>query len=200
MKTKLPRQDLTLWVVFVAILTLHVSGTATLTAQPNSNNIRKRETFIATASEPSAVSRPRTFGLSVYIDTYSTEEEASHLLNGLKMDGSRGFHKVLSELKTRGRVVIPGRTGYEAKFIRQSPTKSGREIRIVLDRRMSFLDAYYDEPSKDYDVSALEINLNYEDRGDGVLYVLSKPLLDEKNGQLVFENIENRPWRVTNIR
>ena len=96
-----------------------------------------------------------------FIDGYSTEEEASHLLNGLMTDGSRGFHKVLSELKTRGRVVIPGRTGYEAKFIRQSPTKSGREIRIVLDRRMSFLEVYYDEPSKDYDVSALEINLHY---------------------------------------
>ena len=96
--------------------------------------------------------------------------------------------------------MIPGRTGYEAKFIRQSPTKSGREARIVLDRRMSFMESYYDEPSKDYEVSALEINLDDQNKGDGVLYVLSKPHFDQKNMQLVFENIENRPWRLTDIR
>ena len=96
--------------------------------------------------------------------------------------------------------MIPGSTGYEAKFIRQCPTKSGREIRIVLDRRMSFMESYYAEPSKGYDVSGLEINLNDQNKGDGMLYALSKPHFDQKNHQLVLENIENRPWRLTNIR
>jgi hypothetical protein len=117
----------------------------------------------------------------------------------LRINGSPGFEKALSDLKTRGRVVIPGCTGYEAKFIRQFPTKSGREIRIVLDRRMSFMESYYGEPSKDYDVSAFEINLNGQNKGDRILYALSKPHFDQKNHQLVLENIENRPRRLTNI-
>jgi hypothetical protein len=117
------------------------AGTARLTDQVNSNNVKKRETYIATASEPLAVARPRTFGLSVYIDSYSTKEGTGQLLNALRMNGSPGLEKALSDLKTRGRVVIPGRTGYEVKFIRESPTKNGRGIRIVLNRRMSFMES-----------------------------------------------------------
>jgi hypothetical protein len=200
MKTGSRGQYLTIRVISMAILTILEAGTARLADQANSNNLKKRETYVATASEPSAVARPRTFGLSVYIDSYSTEEETAELLNALRINGSHGFQKALSELKTRGRVVIPGRAGYEAKFIRQSPTSSGREVRIVLDRRMSFMESYYGESSKDYGVSALEISLNGQNKGDGILYALSKPHFDQKNHQLVLENIENRPWRLTNIR
>ena len=200
MKSRSRGRDLTLRVISMAILTILETGAARLADQANSNNVKKRETYVATASEPSAVGRPRTFGLSVYIDSYSTEQETGKLLNALRINGSHGFQKALIELKTRGRVVIPGRTGYEVKFIRQCPTKSGREIRIVLDRRMSFMESYYAEPSKGYDVSGLEINLNDQNKGDGMLYALSKPHFDQKNHQLVLENIENRPWRLTNIR
>jgi hypothetical protein len=49
-------------------------------------------------------------------------------------------------------------------------------------------------------VSALEINLNGQNKGDRILYALSKPHFDQKNHQLVLENIENRPRRLTNIR
>jgi hypothetical protein len=49
----------------------------------------------------------------------------------------------------------------------------------------------------DYGVSALEINLNGQNKGDGILYALSKPRFDQKNHQLVLENIENRPRRLT---
>jgi hypothetical protein len=168
----------------MAILTILQAGTTRLADQANSNNLNKRETYVATASEPLAVARPRTFGLSIYIDSYSTEEETAELLKALRINGSHGFQRALSELKTRGQVVIPGRTGYEAKFIRQCPTESGREIRIVLDRRMSFMESYYGETSKDYGVSALEISLNGQNKGDGMLYALSKPHFDQKNHQL----------------
>ena len=183
----------------MAILTILETGAARLADKDISNNVKKRETYVAAASEPSAVGRPRTFGLSVYIDSYSTEQETGKLLNASRINGLHWFQKALIELKTGG-VVIPGSTGYEAKFIRQCPTKSGREIRIVLDRRMSFMETYYAEPSKGYDVSGLEINLNDQNKGDGMLYALSKPHFDQKNHQLVLENIEYRPWRLTNIR
>jgi hypothetical protein len=71
---------------------------------------------------------------------------------------------------------------------------------MVLDRRMSFMEFYYGKSSKDYDVSALELNLNDQNRGDGILYVLSKPHIDQKNNQLAFENIENWPWRLADIK
>ena len=87
------------------------------------------------------------------------------------------------------------------EFLQRSVTSALRKQHSdVLDRRMSFMESYYAEPSKGYDVSGLEINLNDQNKGDGMLYALSKPHFDQKNHQLVLENIEYRPWRLTNIR
>jgi len=85
----------------MAILTYLKAGTAKLADQAQLQQPQETGNFCATASEPSAVARTQPFGLSAYIDSYSTRRD-SRLLNALRITVRMDFRRRLSELKRGG--------------------------------------------------------------------------------------------------
>ncbi len=158
----------------------------------------KRETIQATAVGQQRASG-KMFSVTVNIDSYSTPEDQKALIDAFNAGGHDALVKTLRTMKSKGRVAITGTLGYQIAYIRSFETENGRRIRLVTDRPIQFAEAYVSGRSKDYDLSALEINLNADPKqSDGGLIVAGKFKVD-KSQQVSFESYGSGPWRLVNI-
>jgi hypothetical protein len=158
----------------------------------------KRETIQATAMGQQRASG-KMFSVTVNIESYSTPEDQKILSDAFKNGGHDALVKTLSKMKSKGRVAITGTLGYQIAYIRSFPTENGRRIRLVTDRPIQFTEAYVNGRTKDYDLSAIEINLNADPKqSDGSLIVAGKFKVD-KSQQISFESYGSGPWRLVNI-
>jgi hypothetical protein len=158
----------------------------------------KRETIQATAMGQQRASG-KTFSVTINIDSYSAPEDQKALIDAFNAGGHNTLVKTLSKMKSKGRVAITGTLGYQIAYIRTFPTENGRRIRLVTDRPIQFAETYVNGRTKDYDLSALEINLNADPKqSDGNLIVAGKFKID-KSQQVSFESYGSGPWRLVNI-
>jgi len=158
----------------------------------------ERETIQATAMGQQRA-MGKTFHITVNIESYSTPEDQNVLSNAFTNGGHDALVEALSKMKSKGKVAITGTLGYQIAYIRSFPTENGRRIRLITDRPIRFNEAYVNGRTKDYDLSALEINLNTDPKqSDGSLIVAGKFGID-KNKQVSFESYGSGPWRLVNI-
>jgi hypothetical protein len=158
----------------------------------------QRETIQATAMGQHRASG-KMFSVTVNIESYSTPADQKVLSDAFKNGGHDALVKTLSKMKSKGRVAITGTLGYQIAYIRSFPTENGRRIRLLTDRPIQFAEAYISGRTKDYDLSALEINLNADPKqSDGGLIVAGKFKID-KSQQISFESYGSGPWRLVNI-
>lgn len=158
----------------------------------------QRETIQATAMGQQRASG-KMFNVTVTIESYSTPADQKILSDAFKNGGHDALVKTLSKMKSKGRVAITGTLGYQIAYIRSFPTENGRRIRLLTDRPIQFAEAYISGRTKDYDLSALEINLNADPKqSDGGLIVAGKFKID-KSQQISFESYGSGPWRLVNI-
>jgi hypothetical protein len=159
----------------------------------------KRETIQATAMGQMRAAG-KTFHVTVIIESYSTPEDQKTLMDAFSRGGHDALVKILSKMKSKGRVAITGTLGYQIAYVRMFPTENGRRIRLITDRPIRFKEAYNNGRSTDYDLSAMEINLNTDPKkSDGGLIVAGKFRVD-KNQQISFESYGSGPWRLVNIQ
>jgi len=158
----------------------------------------KRETIQATAMGQLKAAG-KTFHVTVNIESYSTAEDQKILIDAFTSGGHDALVKTLSKMKSKGRVAITGTIGYQIAYIRSIPTENGRTIRVITDRPIQFREAYASGRTKDYDLSAIEINLDSDPKkSTGSLIVAGRFKVD-KNQQIIFESYGDGPWRLVNI-
>jgi hypothetical protein len=158
----------------------------------------KRETIQATARGQLRASG-KMFSVTINIESYSTPEDQKTLIDAFSTGGHDLLVKTLSKMPSKGRVAITGTLGYQIAYIRSFPTENGRKIRLVTDRPIQFTEAYISGRSTDYDLSAIEMNLNADPKkSDGSLIVAGKFKVD-KNQQVTFESYGSGPWSLVNI-
>jgi len=158
----------------------------------------KRETIQATAMGQLKAAG-KTFHVTVNIESYSAAEDQKILIDAFTSGGHDALVKTLSKMKSKGRVAITGTIGYQIAYIRSIPTENGRTIRVITDRPIQFREAYASGRTKDYDLSAIEINLDSDPKkSTGSLIVAGRFKVD-KNQQIIFESYGDGPWRLVNI-
>ena len=79
------------------------------------------------------------------------------------------------------------------------PTATGRKIRFVTNRQISFVEAWTDSQSQSFNLTGGEIDVNDQDRSKstGVLYPAAQLVID-KQGQLQIELNQNA-WKLVDI-
>ncbi len=169
------------------------------TFQVGAQDKPKRETIQATARGQQRAAG-KMFHVTIIIDSYSTPEDQKALIEAFNTGGHNLLVKTLSKLPSKGRVAITGTVGYQIAYIRSFLTENGRRIRLVTDRPIQFTEAYNSGRSADYDLSAIEINLNTADpkKSDGSLIIGGKFKV-EKDQQVSFESFGSGPWALVNI-
>jgi hypothetical protein len=141
----------------------------------------------------------QTVNVKVNIYQFSTDEDRAILVEAYKKGQNQGLVNALTKMKADGHIAITGTIGYDLSFIRLIPTPTGRKIRFVTNRLLRFGEAYYSTQSKEYNLTAGEIEINDSDKNksSGVLYPAAQ-LVINKEGQLEIQ-LRKNPWKLVNI-
>jgi len=134
----------------------------------------------------------KTINVKVNIYQFSTEEDRAILVEAYKKGQNQGLVNALTKMKADGHIAITGTIGYDLSFIRLIPTPTGRKIRFVTNRLLRFGEAYYSTQSKEFNLTAgeIEINDSDKDKSGGVLYPAAQ-LVINKEGQLEIQLRKN---------
>ena len=141
----------------------------------------------------------RTISIKININQFSTDEDRAILVEAFKKGQNQGLVNALTKMKADGHIAITGTIGYDLSYIRLIPTPTGRKIRFVTNRLVRFGEAYYSTQSKEFNLTAGEIEINDadKDKSGGVLYPAAQ-LVINKEGQLEFQ-LRKNPWKLVNI-
>lgn len=158
----------------------------------------KYETIDATAYGTST-QLGRNVGVTLIIYEWSTPEDRQVLVDAFQKGQNQGLVNALQKMKAVGRIQIPGTLGYDVSFIRLIPQPTGRKIRFVTNRKITFGEAYTDAQSQSFDLTGGEIDINDQDKSKsaGVLYPACQFTIN-KDGELQIELNQNA-WRLANI-
>ena len=158
----------------------------------------KYETIDATAYGTST-QLGRNIGVTLIIYEFSTPEDRQILVDAFQKGQNQGLVNALQKMKAVGRIQIPGTLGYDVSFIRMIPTSTGRTVKFVTNRKISFGEAYADSQSQSFDLTAGQFELNDQDKSKstGVLYPAAQFLIN-KDGELQLDLNQN-PWRLSNF-
>lgn len=140
----------------------------------------------------------RLFNLNIHIDQFSTPEEQSALLNAFAKQGNDGVLDALNRMSAKGRLAIPGTVGYTVKYIREFPTENGRRFRLLTDRIIAFGENWGNTRSRDYNLSAIEVTVTPDGKGEGVLLPACKFKPSKTGGDIELETFQN-PWQLSNL-
>ena len=109
---------------------------------------------------------------SIQVDEYTSDEEFIEFLEILAGGGPRRLEDAF--LKSRkGRIVIDS-MGYDIALVRSTPTESGRVVRAFTVRHLGFDESVGRARSREYPFGMIELRLNHNGRGDGVLVVAAR--------------------------
>ena len=159
------------------------------------------QVFSALAQLPVAAT---TANVKIYVNGYSTPQEAERLNSLLLKSGPDALLKQLRKMKSLGRIEQDGRVGfYDFKIITSKSTPTGRHIYAVADRPIGFLESYYSTRSRDYPFGILELDLKTGDseseKGEGTLIYAAKVRVI--GGEKIdIENLTFAPIKLLGVR
>jgi len=162
------------------------------------NAASAQETIDATAMGTSTQLGKNT-SVKLIITSYSTAADKKRLDDAFAKGQNQGLVDALQNMKSVGRIQIPGTLGYDLAYVRSIPTPTGRTIRFVTNRKISFGEAYRNSQSQAYNLTGGEINIDDTDnkKSAGVLYPAAQ-LVINKEGDLQIE-LRKNPWKLNNI-
>ena len=183
--------------VRIAIPSLLVLGLMMIGSIPGYSR-DKFETIDATAFGTST-QMGRNIGITLIIYEWSTAEDRDVLLEAFQKGQNQGLVNALEKMRAVGRIKITGTLGYDVSFIRLIQTPTGRKIRFVTNRKITFGEAWTDSQSQSFDLTAGEFDLNDQDKSksSGVLYPAAQ-LIINKDGELQLD-LNKNPWRLSGI-
>jgi hypothetical protein len=141
----------------------------------------------------------KSFGVTVTINSYSTPDDQKVLLDAFAQGGQAALSKTLSKMPPKGRVAVTGTLGYDIGYVRTFPTADGRKIRLITERPIKIAEARDGGRSTDYDLSALEFNINDDQSKSSGSLIIGLRVKVDKDNQLVFESYGSGPWNLVNV-
>jgi hypothetical protein len=183
--------------VTVTVMSLIVLGFVMIGSVPGFSR-DKNETIDATAMGTST-QMGRMVGITITIYDFSTPADRQILVDAYTKGQNQGLSNALQKMPAVGRIAITGTLGYDLSYINMIPTPTGRRIRFVTNRKITFGEAWADSRTMSFDLTAGEIDINDQDKSksSGSLFPAAQLILNSE-GQLQWELNQN-PWKLVNI-
>jgi hypothetical protein len=158
----------------------------------------KNETIGATAMGTGS-QMGQMISITVEIYDYSTPQDKQALVEAFSKGQNQGLVNALTKMKTVGHISITGTLGYDLAFIRMIPTPTGRKIRFVTNRLLTFGEVWADSQSTAFNLTGGEFDVNDTDKNKstGVLYPACQLAID-KEGQLQIDLNQNA-WKLVDV-
>jgi hypothetical protein len=180
-------------------LSLLISGALIVGASPGLSDSREKSETIEASSMGTGTQMGQVFGISVIIYDFSTPEDRQILMQAFEKGKNQGLVNALSKMKAVGHIAITGTLGYDLSYIRMIPTPTGRTIRFITNRPITFAEGWTDSATQNYNLTGGEFEINDSDKSKsaGFLYPAAQLAID-KEGQLQIELNENA-WRLVDV-
>jgi hypothetical protein len=160
--------------------------------------IKKAETIEATA-EATGTQMGQVVEMRLTINDYSTMEERQVLVQAFAKGQNQGLVNALTKMRAVGHISLTGTLGYDVSYIRMIPTPTGRKIRFITNRQISFAEAWTDSQSQSFNLTGGEIDINDQDKSKstGVLFPAAQLVID-KQGKLQIDLNQNS-WKLVDV-
>lgn len=162
--------------------------------------------FLPSGAGMRMVGAGSTFNVDIYINQYTSDEEAKRLAGILFEGGSSALLKSLEKMDSIGKITLTGRVGfYDLKLIRSHNLGGGkRRIIAVTDRPIQFLEAYASGRSMDYSFGIMQIDLKLDkkgkkEKGQGTLIYAAKVKVIKGN-KIEIENYGVSPTQLRSVQ
>lgn len=188
-------------VLALLVLVVAVFG---LTVATGSAQETERETFSALAQHSGTGPSGQTTVI-IQIERWSTDAERDHLAEVLINEDMQRLADELNKQDdvgfirgTGGRQRLPS---VRLRYAREFREDGVRIIRLATDRPISFGEAVR-RPNRtwDYQVSLIELRLDENDEGEGVLMAGVEFGVDGENNVLTIKHLSTNPVRLVNVR
>jgi hypothetical protein len=181
------------------LASLLIAGALILSATRGFSQSREKSETIEASSMGTGTQIGQMFGITVILYEYSTPEDRQILMQAFEKGKNQGLVNALSKMRAVGHIAITGTLGYDLSYVRMVPTPTGRKIRFVTNRPITFAEAWTDSSSQSYNLTGGEFDINDSDKSKstGVLYPLAQLAID-KQGQLQIELNQNA-WTLVDV-
>jgi hypothetical protein len=179
----------------VALGTALAAGLAAGVAA-QSNGLGER--FSATAID---MDRGRTTPIQIVVDRWSSEAQRARLLDVLTKEGPAKLLDAVQDQPKVGYIRTSTSLAWDLRYAHRTPGEDGGEnVVLVTDRPIQFWETANDARTLDYPFTVIELHLNNDGEGQGMLSVASKITRDKKTGDVVIENWGTQPERLTQVK
>ena len=156
--------------------------------------------FAGTAYGQAGSAAGRSFGFTVYITDWTSDQQVKDFTDTLRENGPDGLAKAFDKTKDVGRVSPTGFVGNGFRFARATRTQGGgMHVVMVTDRPMSFWERYNSGRSTQYPFGIIVLNVDSAGKGTGTLAPICKIKFNKKN-ELEIEHYGQKPLRLANVR
>jgi len=142
--------------------------------------------------------------VQIEITRWSTDAEAEALLTVLQNEGPSKLSDALGKEKEAGFVRFPTiRSRFPStrlSFARQFERDGKRVVVLATNRPIGFMEAVNQGRSLDYELSLIELQLDADGNGEGVLAVGVEIGYDAAKKQLVTKNWSSAPVQLKNVK
>jgi hypothetical protein len=155
--------------------------------------------FAATAFGQAGSLAGKSFGLTIYVTGWTTNQQVQDYVSVLREKGPDGLVKAMEKASDVGRLAPTGFVGNGFRFARYKPTANGGlHIVMVTNRPMSFGELYRGDRSTDYQFGIAVMDVDRNGKGTGQLAPVCKIKFNKKN-ELEIENYGQKPFRLANV-
>ncbi len=177
-----------------------------LLATPIGAQEQERETFRALARHTGTGPTGQTT-IIITIDRFSSDEEHDHMLEVIMNEDNQTIADELSNMDSVGFLRVTGRaagrgTGsWQLRYARQVQRGDTRVIRLATDRPILFVEAVR-QPRRSWDsqTTLIELNLDENGEGTGVLMAGVEFTVDAKSGQITLSHMSSSPVQLLQVR
>jgi len=145
--------------------------------------------------------------LTIVVNRWSSMDEADALEETLATQGMQALADALRSAQEVGFIRAPsiGATGWRLRYAQmyRGPEEGTRIIHIATDRPIDFEEAFTRQAGGnwawDYNVTFIEMTVDDEGNGEGVLGVGVEFRYDEENDTLTMASVSSQPIRLNGI-
>ncbi len=177
-----------------------------LLATPIGAQEQERETFRALARHTGTGPSGQTT-IIITIDRFSSDEEHDHMLEVIMNEDNQTIADELGNmdsvgfLRVTGRAATRGTGSWQLRYARQVQRGDTRVIRLATDRPILFVEAVR-QPRRSWDsqTTLIELNLDENGEGEGVLMAGVEFTIDAKSGQITLSHMSSSPVQLLQVR
>ncbi len=157
------------------------------------------QTYSATAFGQAGAIAGKSFGLTIYIDGLTGDQDVQDFAATLKKSGQNALVSALEKTKEVGRLSPTGSVGSSFRIVRmRAVPDAGYRIILATNRPISFPELINGTRSRDYPIGIVVLNVDKNGKGTGTFAPACKVKFNKK-GELEIEHYGIKPLRLANV-